>query len=183
VLRLLRGGAAHRSFWLAWETGILSVILPELASFLDDDGPETHLVWARLHAVDARIVAGEPVSDAVLVTALLSGVIDDALDGADNPPQAYEDLMQSITDELAVPRRMKDRVRILWGCQSRLRLGRVGSMGKREFFSEAADVYEIDCDARGVRVHPAVETALVTAPEAGTGEGADEPRRRRRRRR
>ena len=38
ILRLLRGGGAHRSIWLAWELGILSVLLPELATFLDDDG-------------------------------------------------------------------------------------------------------------------------------------------------
>ena len=36
ILRLLRGGA-HRSMWLAWETGAMSVVLPELAAFLDDE--------------------------------------------------------------------------------------------------------------------------------------------------
>jgi len=181
ILRLLRGGAGHRSIWLAWETGILSVILPELASFLDDEGPDAPLVWARLHALDQRILRGEQVSDAVLVTALLLGVIDDVLEGEPNPAAAYEDLMDSISDELAVPRRMKDRVRILWGCQSRLRSGRVGSLARREFFAEAAEVNEIDCEARGVDVHPAVHSADTSAPE-GSAE-SDGPRRRRRRRR
>ena len=37
ILRLLRGGAAHRSMWLLWETGAMSVVLPELAAFLDDE--------------------------------------------------------------------------------------------------------------------------------------------------
>lgn len=181
ILRLLRGGAGHRSIWLAWETGILSVILPELASFLDDAGPDAPLVWGRLHALDQRIQRGEPVSDAVMITALLLGVIDDVLEGEPNPAAAYEDLMDSISDELAVPRRMKDRVRILWGCQGRLRSGRVGSMARREFFLEAAEINAIDCEARGVAVHPAVLNADATAPEGGP-EG-DGPRRRRRRRR
>ena len=37
ILRLLRGGAAHRSMWLLWETGAMAVLLPELAAFLDDE--------------------------------------------------------------------------------------------------------------------------------------------------
>ena len=30
ILRLLRGGAAHRSMWLLWETGAMAILLPEL---------------------------------------------------------------------------------------------------------------------------------------------------------
>src|SRR5581483_2934706 len=37
LLRLLRGGAAHRSMWLMWESGAMAIVLPELAAFLDDD--------------------------------------------------------------------------------------------------------------------------------------------------
>src|ERR1700722_10373516 len=37
ILRLMRGGAAHRSMWLLWETGAMAVLLPELAAFLDDE--------------------------------------------------------------------------------------------------------------------------------------------------
>src|SRR5262249_9132868 len=37
ILRLMRGGAAHRSMWLLWETGAMAILLPELSAFLDDD--------------------------------------------------------------------------------------------------------------------------------------------------
>src|SRR5580658_4683076 len=37
LLRLLRSAGAHRAMWLLWETGALSVLLPELAAFLDDE--------------------------------------------------------------------------------------------------------------------------------------------------
>ena len=51
ILRLLRGGAAHRSMWLLWETGAMAVLLPELAAFLDDeeatDGGGDALLRAR----------------------------------------------------------------------------------------------------------------------------------------
>jgi poly(A) polymerase len=36
VLRLLRSGASRRAFWLAWETGVLDVLLPELSTYLAD---------------------------------------------------------------------------------------------------------------------------------------------------
>ena len=36
VLRLLRGGQARRTIYLAWETGVLDVLLPELAALLYD---------------------------------------------------------------------------------------------------------------------------------------------------
>ena len=32
ILRLLRGGKARRTIYLAWETGVLDVLLPELAA-------------------------------------------------------------------------------------------------------------------------------------------------------
>ena len=74
ILRLMRGGGAHRSIWLSWELGILSVLLPELASFLDDDegdGPASR-VWKLLAEVDRRTVdRGAPLDDIVLWTLLV----------------------------------------------------------------------------------------------------------------
>ena len=48
ILRFLRGGAAHRSVFLAWDVGVLSEILPELASFLDDELEGASLTFGRL---------------------------------------------------------------------------------------------------------------------------------------
>src|SRR5687768_5860067 len=74
ILRLMRGGGAHRSMWLAWELGILSVLLPELATFLDDDAGDgdASRVWKLLAEVDRRTVErGAPFDDIVLSTLLL----------------------------------------------------------------------------------------------------------------
>jgi poly(A) polymerase len=54
ILRLMRGGAAHRSVYLLWDTGVLSVILPELASWLDDDAEGVDDLWRRLDAAPRR---------------------------------------------------------------------------------------------------------------------------------
>ena len=58
LLRLLRGGASRRSIWLAWETGVLDVLVPELSSYLDDDPDGRSRLWQRLAAVDAQVLRG-----------------------------------------------------------------------------------------------------------------------------
>ncbi len=177
ILRLIRGGAAHRSIWLAWEMGILAAILPELATFLDDDARGAKTLWGRLDAIDAKIGAGVLPSDVVLLTALLFGPIHEALEGARDPLAAYEEFMQGLVGSAAIPRRMKERMRAVVGCEQRIRRGRIGSLAHRDFFPEAAMLYEIDCYARGAT--PAdLQSEIENAPALEEG-----PRRRRRRRR
>ncbi len=177
ILRLMRGGAAHRSIWLTWETGILAVILPELATFLDDGPRGARTLWGRLDAVDARVLAGETPSDVVLLTALLLGPIHEALEGARDPLAAYEDFMAGLAESVAPPRRMKERMRAVIGCEQRLRRGRIGSLAHRDFFPEAAMLYELDCHARGATPMD-LRTEIANAPPPD-----EAPRRRRRRRR
>ncbi|MFO0684771.1 MAG: polynucleotide adenylyltransferase PcnB [Sandaracinus sp.] len=177
ILRLVRGGAAHRSIWLTWETGILAVILPELATFLDDGPRGARTLWGRLDAIDALVADGKTPSDVVLLAALLLGPIHEALEGARDPLGAYEEFMNGLATSVAPPRRMKERMRAVIGCEQRLRRGRIGSLAHRDFFPEAAMLYEIDCRARGATpMDLRTEIANAPAPE-------DAPRRRRRRRR
>src|SRR5258708_28955347 len=73
VLRLLRGGGAHRSIWLAWQLGVLSVLLPELASFIDDaegTGPASR-VWTLLSEVDRRTIERRSPLHHILLSTLL----------------------------------------------------------------------------------------------------------------
>ena len=61
VLRLMRGGGAHRSMWILWESGCLAVLLPELAAFLDDEesNPEgVRRFWRSLDEIDRRTKRG-----------------------------------------------------------------------------------------------------------------------------
>jgi poly(A) polymerase len=180
ILRLLRGGAAHRSIWLGWETGVLSVVLPQLAVFLDDNAPRSHLLWRRLDAIDALVKSGRVPSDAVLLAALLLGPIEEALEEAHDPVHAYDDFMHEVHDTLPVPRRMKERIRAIIGSQRRLRAGRHGPLARRDFFAEAVQLFELDCAAQGESVPP------LHAGSSGEREAAPEGeivvRRRRRRR-
>lgn len=151
ILRLLRGGAAHRSFWLMWETGALGVLLPQLAMHLDDDAPEARLLWGRLDAIDTLKRAGSLPTDAVLFAALMLGPIEEAVTGARDATGAYEGLMRDVVETLAVPRRLKERCRTIVQAQRRLRSGKLGALPRREYFEEAATLFGLECHALGRR--------------------------------
>ncbi|MCA9606929.1 MAG: polynucleotide adenylyltransferase PcnB [Myxococcales bacterium] len=176
ILRLLRGGAAHRSFWLMWETGTLGVLLPQLAMHLDDDPPDARRLWGRLDAIDTLKRAGTLPTDAALFAALMLGPIEEAVDGVKDASKAYESLMHDVVDTLAVPRRLKERVRTLVQAERRMRGGKLGALPRREYFDEAAILHGIECHARGQRP----PDWLDEAPEL---EATARPRARRRRRR
>ncbi|MCB9597089.1 MAG: polynucleotide adenylyltransferase PcnB [Sandaracinaceae bacterium] len=178
ILRLLRGGAAHRSFWLMWETGALGVLLPQVAMHLDDGSPDSRRLWGRLDAIDTLRRAGSLPTDAVLFSALLLGPIEEAVDGVPDATRAYEALMQDVVETLAVPRRLKERVRTLVQAQRRMRAGKMGALPRREYFDEASTLLSLESHARGERIPDWLgeETDDDTAPRPRT-------RRRRRRRR
>lgn len=149
LFRLLRGGAARRSFWIAWETGVLSVLLPELSSYLDDDAKFRTRLWKRLALVDARVASGMSIPDPVLFATLLQEPVEEAIEGERDALIAVGDALNETIERLAVPRRLVDRLRSVLAAQKRLRAGKVGSLGRRDFFSDAAYAYGLDAEARG----------------------------------
>lgn len=176
ILRLMRGGAAHRSMWLTWDTGVMAVVLPELAVWLDDDADGSVEFWRRMDAIDRRIADENRPSDAVLLSALLVGPIVEYLEDAADSSSAFEDFFEEMAVRLNFPRRLKDRIRSIVVAQGRLANGKLGSLPRRDFFPDAATHYAIECEARGDEVP---EWAL----DPGVAEVGGEPRRPRRRRR
>src|SRR5687767_12710506 len=68
LLRLMRSGSAHRALWLAWETGLLDVLLPELSTFLADQPEEEDTLFRLLDEVDRLTKQrGAPLDDVVLI--------------------------------------------------------------------------------------------------------------------
>jgi poly(A) polymerase len=176
LLRFLRGGAAHRSVFLAWDVGVMSEVLPEVASFLDDDIDGAELTFGRLRAVDALAAEDRLPSDAVLLAALLLGPIDEAIEGARDVSVAYEEFIQEVSLRLSLPRRLKDRIRLLIMAQRRLRTGRIQSIIRREYFADAATLFALDRIAQG-------EELPKWAQDPSDAVYDSEPRTRRRRRR
>ena len=128
VLRLLRGGAAQRSTYLAWDIGVLAEILPEVACYLDDGLPEADLTWRRLSAVDHRHAAGALPTDAVLLASLLYGPVHEALEDARDMTTAFEEFMEEVALRLAIPRRMKERICMMMMAQRRMHQGKLGAL-------------------------------------------------------
>ena len=109
-------------------------------------------------------------------SALLLGPIDEALEGVPDVPGAYEDFARELSLRLSLPRRLKDRIRLLVMAQRRLRTGRIQSIARREYFADAATLFALDRTARG-------EELPAWARDPGDAVYDAEPRSRRRRRR
>jgi poly(A) polymerase len=153
ILRLMRGGAAHRSMWLLWETGAMAVLLPELAAFLDDEeatGGGAVRFFRKMDAVDAMTRArGGPLQDTVLVTLLLKEPLDEACAGARDRVRAATDFLDPVIEHIAVPRRIADAVRRIVAILPRLTAGRTGRFGRTDLMSPALDVLEAELLASG----------------------------------
>jgi len=152
ILRLLRGGAAMRAFYLLWDTGLLAVMLPELAAYLDDVGEASDLVWRRLLAADQRTLLGQLPNDAILLASLLQSPAEEYMEGEKDPALAFDSFIEDVAVRFTVPRRIRERMRILLSLQKRLREGKVGNIARREFFADAALLHGLDCEARGLPV-------------------------------
>ncbi len=147
ILRLLRGGGAHRSIWLAWELGILSVLLPELASFLDDDEGDgaTSRVWKLLGEVDRLTTArSAPLDDIVLWTLLMLQPMKEACEGERDRVSAAFAFLDPVIERLAVPRRVADAMRRIVAILPRLATGRSGRFARTGLFELANQIHQIE---------------------------------------
>ena len=161
ILRLMRGGQARRTIFLAWETGVLDVLLPELAALLYDSfGTERSpgdRVFRLLEFVDRRIAEQRPLDDAVLWTLLLLEPLKEVMEGARDRGAASAELLEPIIERLSVPRRFADAMRRIVAVLPRLVSGKAGRFARTELFELALDVAEADLYARGA------DTELVTS--------------------
>jgi poly(A) polymerase len=180
VLRLMREGAAHRSLWIAWETGVLDVLLPELSTYLADRSEQDDLVWRLLSAVDRRVKeSDERLDDTSLWGALLLEPMLEACLGAEDRMEAAHDFLEPIIDRLNVPRRIADPVRRVVAAFPRFENGRGGRSGRSALYALANDLVTLRAESR----HEAPDAT--DSDESGDGgeEPDGSPRRRRRRRR
>jgi poly(A) polymerase len=172
LLRLLRGGAAHRSMWLLWEMGAMSILLPELAAFLDDeegtDGGGERF-FRKMDAIDRRTKAqGKPAPDMVLWTALLQEPLDEACAGERDKIRAAAEFLDPIIERVAVPRRIADGVRRIVAMLPRLATGKAGRFARTELMGPALDCLELDLMARGEKLDVVVHLREGEGPPRST---------------
>ena len=160
VLRLLRGGASQTSIWLAWETGVLDVLLPEVSTYLYDRPVEDGTFWELLTALDAWTEErGEPPDDIVLWTCLLFEPLLEACVSDVDSGSAATDFLEPIIERLNVPRRVADAVRRIVAQLPRLYAGRPGRFSRTPLYGAACEVLALLGDS-----HPKLDTFLEAAP-------------------
>jgi poly(A) polymerase len=147
VLRLLRHGCSHRAMWIMWETGVMAVLMPELAAFLDDEESHPEAVarfWRQLDALDRITLARGPIDDVVLMTTLFYEPLQEALSGSRDKARAASDFLVPIAERVALPRRIADGMRRIVALLPRLRSGRVPRAGRNgEIITLASRVMEL----------------------------------------
>jgi len=184
--RLLRPGAARRSFELLIETGLLEFLLPELAQIwrADQDDPEvkTRLdrFWGYLRALDESIVArGEAPSDAMILATLLLPPLRDALapdaQAGQNISQIVGLSVQPILERLKASRRDSELCRqILLTLRYLLPGGRPGRqrhrLMNRPFYQDALWLASIVAVAEGVEPPAKADEILVEVPDSAATE-------------
>ncbi len=179
ILRLLRGGQARRSIYIAWETGVLDVLLPELAALLyDTEGDDTPgaRVWRQLSYIDERHGAGHKIDDTVLWTLLLLEAMKESCENQRDRAGAVSEFLDLLIERLAITRRCADGMRRIVAALPRVHGGRPGRISRSETFPLVLDVAEADRLSQGLPLK-----TLAKMREAYEARRAEEGGRRRRR--
>lgn len=173
ILRLMRGGQARRTIYLAWETGVLDVLLPELAALLYDTSSADEAgqrLWRLLDYVDRRTADGDPLDDTVLWTLLLLEPMREACEGVRDRGAAAFEFLDPIIERLAISRRYADGMRRIVSLLPRLLSGRAGRFARTEVFDSAVEVALADLTARGESTAPVEK---LRASTGGRRDGRD----------
>ncbi len=157
ILRQLRSGHARRCTYIAWETGVLDVLLPELAALLyDADGDDTPgaRVWRHLSYIDQRHRDGDQLDDTVLWTLLLLEAMKEACEGQRDRSAAVSAYLERLIERLAITRRAADGMRRIVSALPRVLAGRPGRLTRAASFPMVLDVAEAEQLSQGQSARP-----------------------------
>ncbi len=151
LLKVLRCGSTRKAFWLLWETGLLHVLVPELATHLDDDaarGDDAGHVWRMLAGIDQLTIARDrPLDDLTLLTVMLLDPMREAAEGEVDQVAAAMDFAEDFFRRFTVPRRLADGMSRTIAALPRVASGRPGRFARSDLFRIASEVASIDREA------------------------------------
>jgi poly(A) polymerase len=151
--------------WLAWETGVLDVLLPELSSYLADAADDDS-VWRLLSEVDRRTkLDDKPLDDVLLWAVLLLEPLSEACSFGDDPVRGANDFLEPVVERLNLPRRIADAVRRIVALLPRVEHGRGDRFKKNALYPLTVELADLRRSAQAPR-------AIAPLPE-------DRPRRKR----
>jgi len=201
IYRVFRPGRSVAAVRLLKAAGILELLFPELARWLDqaDDGEDRLEQCEALLRCFDRVWAGrgETPPDAVILAILLWLPWQERLDwlsanteGRVDVGRQVLDFLSGTHDRLKIPRRIQDRIRQVLVAQPRFepmrRRRKPGALLQRSFFADALGLYEarVRADEGDLgRVQLWRERAGLDRLSDAPGAGKQPPKKRRRRRR
>ena len=174
TFKILRCTGASRAFELLRSAGLLQVTLPALSRALDAGGQEARVRFhAHLSALDGLVREGEPVSDAMLLGALLIHLRSDK----EGDPAA--DLMLAeLVQTARLPRKMAERTRMAMQAQKLFhgppRRRRRGGLAGQAYFTDALQILEVTVKATGQGAEALARWKAEAEAQPGHGEGGEE---------
>ena len=183
LIRFCRGGAARASFALLDETGVLEVVLPEIAASFDRVQGARGMAWGLLDGLDRRTSDGqEPAAGTILALLLLPAMVPRlGWDGTPAKPlrgpaarEMADDLLRPVALRLRVSRRDQEHVRQMFVALQRMvpmgspRRGFVASLVRRPAFDDALFVVQTLAASMGGELVAAAEFWQEAAQRRGT---------------
>jgi hypothetical protein len=71
------------------------------------------------------------------------------MEGERDVMSAFDAFMEDMGQRFTIPRRIRERMRLIVATQRRIRDHRVGNLSRREFFADAALLHALDLQAHG----------------------------------
>ena len=173
IVRVLNRGGALQSMRLFYKTGIMKLLLPEVADRLDEvvgRGAQSPM-WKYMESVDERVKGGRLVTHVVMLACLFLDLFDDVLYDEDGPSGIRdlnllaERVLRPISARLHMSRRDVYRLKQILVAQRRLcgfskskrRRGSVAQFMNRDYFRESLQLFRIVCETRGLFPEPLAE--------------------------
>ncbi len=178
TLRLLRCGASKRAFELLNEFGIVKLLLPPVAAFLEACGTEeASRLFGLLGAADQRVLSGLPTDDSLLLAALLLRLARPATSRRQPAPPAdgrrpeaeasevsapafpVEGLLSDLVKVSRMPRRIAEGTRLLLLAQRALqgeqrKRGSPTRFVRSPHFADALALMEMNAQVTGEGTEP-----------------------------
>ena len=164
--KLFAFGAGEKAFRLLYKTGLLHVLLPEIADFLDHDHGQDSVLWTWLEHLDERIRTVGKVEPVLVFAALFSAPVRHVAERYEAAGERVvynallADLLPPICTRMSMPKWMSTRMIQIMANQSRFEPDKKKRFSKRGFvaqdcFPETLALYQLGLLVSGEDLGPA----------------------------
>ena len=164
--KLFAFGAGEKAFRLLYKTGLLHVLLPEIADFLDHDHGQDSVLWTWLEHLDERIRTVGKVEPVLVFAALFSAPVHHVAERYEAAGERVvynallADLLPPICTRMSMPKWMSTRMIQIMANQSRFEPDKKKRFSKRGFvaqdcFPETLALYQLGLLVSGEDLGPA----------------------------